>query len=428
MKNRVIFVATTINADLGGIARSVPALALTEAQRSGDTEVYFLAPKAVQSTLDDFEEGEGLHLRLCDGANGVKRQLEKLTSDPGQVRFISHAGVWDPLNHFVASLGRRKGIPVITSIRSMLDPWALNHRKWKKRLAWWAYARRDLLSATAIHATAKMEADFIRRALGPKCPPVFVVPNGVDLGQGTRDEGLGSIEPVIESGSRPSSLVPRPKRILFLSRIHEKKGVPDLIRAFGELNPDGWELVIAGNDDPSASSGQVGTYRQVCESLASKQPNADRILFLGAVRDADKWDLYRSADLFVLPSYSENFGIVVGEALGMGVPVVTTTATPWGEFSRTKAQRGQGTEGDAEKDLGLWIVEPGVDGLTKGLMAVMDLSDAQRVECGARGAEWIRREFAWESIGEKFLEEVGKVIRISGKNSKVLPSSHKLID
>lgn len=420
MGARIIIVAATIDANLGGIARSVPTLARAvgtcgQRQPSRVPDVLLLAPRAEPDTLEEREQvyfGVGLNVQLCDGFAGVKQKLEELTSDPTAVSFIYHAGVWNSLNHFVARLGRRKNIPVIVSTRSMLDPWALNHRKWKKRLAWWAYARRDLLSATAIHATAELEAGYIRKALGEKCPssakategrpPVFVVPNGVELpGKGlTRSHGEHKGNLTIGTSLRDPSGSVREKlrRILFLSRIHEKKGVLDLVNAFGELNPEGWELVIAGNDD--------GNHQTTCEQLAQKQPNADRISFPGAISDADKWDLYRSADVFVLPSYSENFGIVVGEALGMGVPVITTNETPWHEFSHTEARR----HGATGKDLGLWVVETGVEAIKGAMREAMGLSDEERRAMGERGAEWIRREFSWEAIGRQFLEEVEKVL------------------
>ncbi|MGA1206089.1 MAG: glycosyltransferase, partial [Opitutales bacterium] len=246
----------------------------------------------------------------------------------------------------------------------------LNHRKWKKKLAWWLYAKRDLLGATLIHATAEMEAGFIRDALGEKCPPIIVVPNGVEL----PDEDCDGRDEADKGGL---------KRILFLSRIHPKKGVLDLIKAFGDLKPEGWELVIAGNDD--------GGHRAVCEDFASHQVNADRITFTGPVSDADKWEVYRSADLFVLPSYSENFGIVIGEALGMGVPVITTTATPWERME--------------EKGCGWWI-EPGEDSLKLALKKALALDPETRAAMGKRGSAWIRSEFTWESVGRQFVDAV----------------------
>lgn len=375
----VLFIATTVDPDLGGIARSVPALANACGALLGDSPgLRFIVPKTASEVESAIAESDK------------------------SISFIYHAGVWDPINHAVAKFARKNSIPLVVSTRSMLDPWALNHRKWKKKLAWWLYAKRDLLSATLIHATAEMEAEFIRDALGEGCPPIIVVPNGVELAgaekfnrdKGDEQDRLDDLG-LLDKGDF--------KRILFLSRIHPKKGVLDLIKAFGDLNPGGWELVIAGNDDPSAGSGQVGAYKRACEDFASHQVNADRISFMGAVSDADKWEVYRSADLFVLPSYSENFGIVIGEALGMGVPVITTNATPWGEFR----DKGQGTRDESTKgDRGLWVVDTGVESIKVAVEEAIDLDDAERVAMGQRGEAWIRSEFTWESVGEQFIEAV----------------------
>ncbi len=366
-----LFIATTTDPDLGGIARSVPKLA--DVCKKGlfeEAELQFLVPKST-----------------AEASRAIDERAENIS-------FIYHAGVWDPVNHSVAKAARRNGIPLVVSTRSMLDPWALNHRKWKKKLAWWLYARRDLMSATLIHATAEMEAEFIRDALGEGCPPIIVVPNGVELPEEdfySRDKG-DEQDRLDDLGLLDKWDL---KRILFLSRIHPKKGVLDLIKAFGDLNPDGWELVIAGNDD--------GGHQAVCEDFASHQVNADRIRFMGAVSDADKWDVYRNADLFVLPSYSENFGIVIGEALGMGVPVITTTATPWGEFR----DKGLGTSDKGRKgNRGLWVVDPGVDSIKVAMDEAINLDDGERSTMGQRGSEWIRSEFTWEAIGKQFVEAV----------------------
>jgi glycosyltransferase involved in cell wall biosynthesis len=354
-----LFIATTTDPDLGGIARSVPKLA--DVCKKGlfeEAELQFLVPRST-----------------AEASRAIDERAENIS-------FIYHAGVWDPVNHSVAKAARRNSIPLVVSTRSMLDPWALDHRKWKKKLAWWLYARRDLMSATLIHATAEMEAEFIRDALGEGCPPIIVVPNGVELPEEdfySRDKG-DEQDRLDDLGLLDKWDL---KRILFLSRIHPKKGVLDLIKAFGDLNPDGWELVIAGNDD--------GGHQAVCADFASHQVNADRIRFMGAVSDADKWDVYRNADLFVLPSYSENFGIVIGEALGMGVPVITTTATPWDRMK--------------EKGCGWWI-EPGVESLIPVMQEAVDLDSDERASMGQRGSEWIRSEFTWESVGEQFVEAV----------------------
>jgi glycosyltransferase involved in cell wall biosynthesis len=361
----IVFVASTVDARLGGIARSVPALAQAVAE-AVDEPVLLLAPQTDQLTLDPSQAGP-LQVRLCDGFDGVKRELQGTVSQPGGVRYIYHAGIWNNLNHSVARLGRRHGIPVIVSTRSMLDPWALQYHGWRKRIAWWLYARRDMLQASAIHATAELEAGYIRSALGANCPKVIMVPNGIHL------------PPASALDAQPAM---SPRRLLFLSRIHPKKGITDLIHAFGELKPAGWELLIAGNDD--------GGHLAECERLAAQQPNAAAIRFIGSVPDSDKWELYRSATCFVLPSYSENFGLVIGEALACNVPVLTTTATPWAEFA-----------GADSESLGLHIIPPGQAPL---LARLRQLLQSQSIPC--HSAPWIQTNFSWPAIGTRFVEAV----------------------
>ncbi|MEX0331039.1 MAG: glycosyltransferase [Puniceicoccaceae bacterium] len=378
IKRRYIFIASTVDVDLGGIARSVPALASSVADAmlqlddNPGAEVILLAPMTSEDTLSSAAISPNLQIRLCDGFNGVRHELERLTEPGEPVGFLYHAGVWNRLNYSVSATGKRKAIPVITSTRSMLDPWALNHRKLKKRIAWWSYAKQALASSALIHATAELEAEHIRNVLKSICPPIVTIPNGVHIPSGEEKAAPGGAEN---------------KRILFLSRIHPKKGLMDLIETFGQLNQTDWELVVAGNDD--------GGHQAECEHLAAKQVNAEKIHFIGPVSDEAKWDIYRSADLFVLPSYSENFGIVIGEALGMGVPVITTKATPWERL--------------AEKRCGWWI-ETGVEPLMKSLKEAMAMSDEERREIGAHGSVWIREEFSWEAIGRQFVEAVGKFI------------------
>ena len=359
-----IFVLTTVEAELGGIARSVPALAAAVARTGVPTRVLAVSAPSMTVGPDSFP---GCTVRFCSDRADARKTLRRWTEEASSGCILYHAGVWDPLNHFVAASGRRRRRPFIASPRSMLDPWALAHRKWKKRLAWWLYARRDLHGAAAVHATADLESGYIRAA-GYR-GPVFVVPNGIafpDRSPSRLEKGGGM-----------------PKRLLFLSRIHEKKGIPDLIEAFARNAPPDWELIIAGNDD--------GGHEGVCRALAARQANAGQIHFHGPVSDTAKWNLYASSDLFVLPSYSENFGIVVGEALAAGLPVITTTATPWEDLVRRRCG---------------WCVPTGAGPLAKVLREALSLSPDERKAMGDRGARWVRQEFAWPRVGEDFVRAV----------------------
>lgn len=364
--NTVLFFATTIETRLGGIARSVPALA--QAVAEAGLSVTLVAPQCPEPTVSQ-EDIPNVCLMLPTTDRMLKsvlrEQVQKVSNEQG---IAYHAGVWSPWNHFFASLARKWNVPYIASPRSMLDPWALSYRGWKKKVAWKLYARRDLERASWIHATAAIEVENIA-ACGLR-NRISIIPNGI--------EKPITLNLILKKSSQ--------KRLLFLSRLHPKKGVEDLIDAFAETLHEGWELVIAGNDEDN--------YRSRLEKRVLKLVNKPNITFCGPVSDLEKWDLYRSADLFVLPSYSENFGIVVGEALSCGVPVITTQATPWAALP--------------EKGCG-WCVPTGKDALKAALTNILCNSREQLELMGHKGVNWIRSEYAWNRVGELMAQEFRKL-------------------
>ena len=140
-------------------------------------------------------------------------------------------GFWLPSNHYIAEAIRQYRIPLMIQPRGMLEPWAMNHKAWKKRLAWNLYQRRDLESAAVLHATAEQEAESFRQ-LGLR-PPIAIIPNGADL-------------PEWRDRAYPKGT---PRTMLFLSRIHQKKGLLELVQAWKTIKPSGWKMIIAGPDE-----------------------------------------------------------------------------------------------------------------------------------------------------------------------------------
>lgn len=363
--NSVLFFATTIETHLGGIARSVPALA--QAVAATGVSVTLVAPQCSEPTVSQ-KDLPNVNLILTTHNRMLKsvlrEQMQKVSSEQG---IAYHAGVWSPWNHFFASLARKCNVPYVVSPRSMLDPWALRYRGWKKKLAWLFYARNDLERASWIHATAAIELKNIA-ACGLQ-NQIRIIPNGIEM----------------PTGWNPNFKKPSQKRMLFMSRLHPKKGIEDLIDAFAESSHDGWELIIAGNDEDN--------YRSRLEKRVHQLVEKPAISFQGSVPDLEKWDLYRTADLFVLPSYSENFGLVVGEALACGVPVITTQATPWTALP--------------EKGCGLCI-PTGKEALKTALTEVLGYSREQLEQMGQKGVNWIRSEYSWSRVGELMAEAFKK--------------------
>jgi len=151
-----------------------------------------------------------------------------------------------------------------------------------------------------------------------------------------------------------------------------------LIEAWANVRPNDWKLILVGPSE--------GGHRSELEAQVQRQGGGDDIIFEGEVPDDEKWSYYRDADLFILPTYSENFGIVVAEALAAGVPVITTTGTPWKEV----ATHGCG-----------WWVEPDVDALQGALNEAVQCSDEERAAMGARGRVLVKERYSWQRVGKQ---------------------------
>jgi glycosyltransferase involved in cell wall biosynthesis len=303
-----------------------------------------------------------------DGALGFpgRQYLGKVLNDePAELIHIH--GIWHPLGHWASQASRSRRIPMVLQPRGMLEPWALAWRSWKKNLALWTYQRRDLESASVLFATAEQEAEGFRR-FGLR-QPIAVIPNGVELDFATAP--VRQSEAVAPNG---------PRKALFLGRIHSVKNLLNLLSAWAALDSPEWLLQLAGPDE----GGHLAEVRQRIAALGLQ----DRVQYLGSIADAHKGAVYAAADLFILPSFSENFGVVVAEALSHGLPVIATRGTPW----RGLEQHGCG-----------WWVEPTVDGLVGALRDAVAKEPAHLREMGMRGQVYAR-EFGWGNIARQTVE------------------------
>ena len=197
------------------------------------------------------------------------------------------------------------GVPYILSPRGMLVDALIRRKARLLKTAWIRlFERANIAAAAAVHMTAQIEADEFGK-LGFAARRVAVIPNGIDVPQDDAPDGPR------EAPALPAAIK---WRILSLGRLNWKKGLERLIEAM--IYVRGAELVLAGNDEDG--------YRSRLEQLARRRGVADRVSFVGAIYDERKWDLFRSADVFVMPSYSENFGVAALEAMACGLPVVVT--------------------------------------------------------------------------------------------------------
>lgn len=348
---QILTVISSLDPATGGPARSVPHLC-KEINVAGQRINVFL-DKGNENYKDS-----NLRTRPISQLVSVVQEAKEKKIDT----IIHNHGVWLPINHTAASTARRHKIPYIVSPRGMLEPWALNFNKWKKKIAWLLYQYKDLQTAKVLHATATEEANNLR-SMGLDTP-IAVIPNGVHIPK--------------QSTLRP--IRKKTKNILFLSRIHPKKGLLNLVQAWAKITPAGWKVTIVG---PNESE-----HQQVVEKEIKHLGLGNYFSFLGPVSDSEKWQLYNDADLFVLPTFSENFGIVIAEALASGTPVITTKGTPWSEL--------------VQHNCGWWV-DIGVEPLRQAIIEATSLSFETRFAMGQRGRVLIEKKYSWSTIAEDMI-------------------------
>lgn len=265
-----------------------------------------------------------------------------------------------------------KGIKVI-SPHGFLQSWSLNSSKWKKKLAFYGYEKQNLTGATCLHATAAAEInDFRKFGL---VNPIALIPNGISY-DWIESQGNANL-------FKEKFRIPREKRmVLFLSRITPKKGILMLLKSLAIIKNllTDWIIVIAGTDEQN--------HRREIEKVILEYKLNDTVLLLGPLFGQDKRDAFEATDIFVLPSYSEGFPIIVLEALGAGVPVLTTKASPWEELVRFKCG---------------WWSEINIDSLTHSLIDAISLSQPELEIMGKYGRDLVASRYTWERISQQIM-------------------------
>jgi glycosyltransferase involved in cell wall biosynthesis len=283
-------------------------------------------------------------------------------------------GLWRRHHHVLARLAARHGIPRLVSVRGMLVPRAMRQKAWRKKLGWALYQKRDLAMASGLHVTSAAEIDNIE-ALG-LTPPLHVIANGVDM-------PARPASPGVERQMRTA---------LYLGRLHRQKGLPMLIEAWARIRPRGWRLIVAGPDE----GGHLAELRRAVTAAGLD----DVVSFPGPLAGDAKAQALLDADLLVLPSYAESFGMAVAEALAYGVPVLTTRGAPWPQL---------------EQEACGWWVPVSTDGLAAGLAAATARDSASLQAMGARGRALMQRDYGWERMAARFLALYRELAAAAGR-------------
>ncbi|WP_270531226.1 glycosyltransferase [Phocaeicola plebeius] len=268
---------------------------------------------------------------------------------------------WLPCSAFTQKWAQQLGFKVILSPHGMLEPWIISRNYWTKKLpALLLYQKSAVVNADHIHATARSEKENLLK-LGYN-NKIEIVANGID------------VDSIVMKDNWE-----RKKKILFLSRIHVKKGIEFLLEATALLKEQltDYTINIAGEGDYD--------YIVSLKNRAQELGIEKMVNFCGGVYGEMKWKLFRDADVFILPTYSENFGIVVGEALACGTPVITTKGTPWEELNTEHCG---------------WWTEIGTDATFNALKDFLSLSKDELMNMGNNGRKLIKNKYSAPIIAQ----------------------------
>ena len=320
------------------------------------------------------------------GVNVIRYAVgDALPFEPDIVHFH---GIWPPWQHRIQSFFESQGYSVVLSTHGMLAPWAMAHKRWKKIIPWYVYQKGDINRSKLIFSTSAKETCWIKD-LGFKTP-IIEAPLGTD----------------IEFSGRPASHNMPIKFLSFVGRIYPVKGLDLLLKAWAKLKSEDWDwhLFLIGPDQ----SGYMGELVKLAKTLnltvrygGVDGVGASDITFAGPLFGAEKVSALAQSRGLLLPSYTENFGGVVIDALSLGLPVLASRATPW-EILR---DRGCG-----------WQFELSAESLRDSLFTFTCLSDNERRDMGCRGCELVKVKYTWNAVCQKVENAYESVCRLSSED------------
>lgn len=272
---------------------------------------------------------------------------------------------WMPACAFVQQMAQKRNIKVVLTPHGMLEPWIIRRHYWTRKLpALLLYQKAAIQNADCLQATAESEKENLLK-LGYNSN-IKIVKLGIDA------------ESIIMKTSWKKN-----KQLLFLSRVHVKKGINYLIEAVDDLQKklQGYKILVAGEGDAD----YVATLKQ---QIADKGLQ-EIIQLIGGVYGDKKWELFQTSDFFVLPTHSENFGLAIAESLASGTPVITTVGTPWNDLNSSNS--------------GAWI-EIGTQPLVETLRRFLSLSDGELEAMGKNGRKLIETKYSAKVMAEEMMK------------------------
>lgn len=450
---KILHVVALIQASTGGPAVSVTRLASEQAKMGHEVTLACLdypclGPQVAAPGVRAVSvKGNILAVR---GRGWCPEFRRVLMEEARKADVVHNHGLWMWPNAYAREAAVAAGKPLIISPRGMLEAWSLNRSKLRKAVAWRLFEKRNLQSAAMFHATAASEARSIEEIFSHRLTRIKgrISPGGcADLTRGecsrretpgarsassNRDDlklntATGVPIVVAANGVELPDLGRRPGReileikfpelkdrswVVFMSRLHPKKGVDVLLRAWSrqkEVTGDEWRVKSSQTETPPcrntetphrgavlvlAGSDLIG-YRKEIEGMIKELSLEDSVVITGEVLGQKKDCLLANSDVFVLPSHSENFGIVVAEAMAWGRPVIASTGAPWKEV----AEVGAG-----------WWVKPEEESLAQVLHEALAKRPDELDAMGAKGRALVAERYTWATPAAKLVRAYEEIL------------------
>jgi glycosyltransferase involved in cell wall biosynthesis len=385
---KVSFVTASVSREAGGLHEGVRRLA--QSCKGWDLSVLGPEDKFTSADLPSWHPVRVRTARVfgperfsyAPGLNSLLRQ-----SDP---EIVHLHGLWRYPSVAVSRWHRQTRRPYVVHPHGMLDPWAIKNAGWKKKIAGALFENKTLRQAACLRALCLSEAEAIR-SFG--CENLIcIIPNGADI-------------PTRSFSDAPwkRHLQPDVKILFYLGRLHPKKGLGNLIKAWamvqneesGIKKSEEWVLVLAGWDD----GGHESELKELCRKLEvsfmdvrdsnSKPPTSNSIFFVGPQFGDAKSDSYHQADAFILPSYSEGLPMTILEAWAHEKPTVMTP----------DCNLPEGFEAGAAVRINTDPAE-----IFSGLERLFAMNSEARVKMGGQGLRLITEKFNWENVSSQLVE------------------------
>lgn len=296
---------------------------------------------------------------------GYKKEWRKWLEHHDDYDLYHANALWQYTTHATITAAILNNKPSIISTHGMLYPEGLKKSKWVKKVSLFLYQKKDLKRATAFHATSEQEKKHIREF--GLVQPIAIIPNAID----TSNFGLPNFEP--KTGKR---------KVGFMGRLCPIKNIESLLQAWAIAEPitKNHELILIGDGD--------AVYKAKLENLA-KELKINNIIYSGFVTGKVQDEILSELSFLVLPSISENFGMVVPEALWKGIPVIASTGTPWEELVTERCG---------------WWIESSPSELAIILIEALKMGEEERIAMGRRGNDLIAKKYTLLAVGKMMKE------------------------